>query len=166
MAASRPFREQLAETLAKPELHELLVQAERSEAATPPSWSRCASEFRERPDRQALQKEFAALIPPAMRPRDEEERGQLVLLRRQRRIDGPRARKAARIGRNFAWRSFFHGGPRDMAETWRPDAGRAPRGTTLSDVFRSQATSRWIVAISHAGLRRLAASRSSWAWWR
>ena len=35
-----------------------------------------------------------------------------------------------------------------MDETWRPAPGEHLRGTTLSDVFRSKATSRWTVAIS------------------
>ena len=52
------------------------------------------------------------------------------------------------IGKNFAWRSYFYGGTRDMDETWRPAPGQHITATTLSDVFRSKATSRWTVAIS------------------
>lgn len=52
------------------------------------------------------------------------------------------------IGKNYAWRSYFHGGPRDRDETWRPAPGERLPGTSLSEVFRSQDTSAWIVAIS------------------
>ena len=52
------------------------------------------------------------------------------------------------IGTDFAWRSYFYGGQADMGKTWRPAPGQHVRGTTLSAVFRSQATSQWTVAIS------------------
>ena len=52
------------------------------------------------------------------------------------------------IGTDFAWRSYFYGGTCDMGKTWRPAPGQHVRGTTLSAVFRSQATSQWTVAIS------------------
>jgi hypothetical protein len=52
------------------------------------------------------------------------------------------------IGKNFVWRSYFHGGSADREESWRPAPGAHLARTTLSAVFRSQATQRWIVAVS------------------
>ncbi|MCA9246130.1 MAG: serine/threonine protein kinase [Planctomycetales bacterium] len=51
-------------------------------------------------------------------------------------------------GRNYAWRTYFHGGPADLDPTWRPADNERLRKTNLSTVFRSQATGRWIVGIS------------------
>jgi hypothetical protein len=52
------------------------------------------------------------------------------------------------IGRNYAWRSFFHGGLTDEAKDWRPPPGHYLKGTTLSAVFRSEASKYWIVAVT------------------
>jgi hypothetical protein len=53
------------------------------------------------------------------------------------------------IGKNYAWRSFYHGGPRDFEREWeRPEPGQALDATKLSAVFRSQANNQWIVAVA------------------
>jgi hypothetical protein len=52
------------------------------------------------------------------------------------------------IGRNYAWRSFFHGGLTDEATEWRPPPGAHLKDTRLSAVFRSQASGSWIVAVA------------------
>ena len=63
-------------------------------------------------------------------------------------VSTARVPEGSTLGKNFAWRSYFHGGP----ATWTKPGGRQPgehlRATTLSDVFLSKATSQWIVAIS------------------
>ena len=52
------------------------------------------------------------------------------------------------VGRNFSWRTYFHGGPEDL--TWvRSEELPAVISTThLSAVFKSRTTDRWKVAIS------------------
>jgi serine/threonine protein kinase len=52
------------------------------------------------------------------------------------------------IGRNYAWRSYFHGGEVDRKESWRPTHGEHIRGTHLSAVFVSKFTDQWVVVIS------------------
>jgi hypothetical protein len=51
------------------------------------------------------------------------------------------------IGKCFAWRSYFHGGPSDREETWRPAADEHLR-KTQANAFRSQAVLQWLVGIS------------------
>jgi hypothetical protein len=49
------------------------------------------------------------------------------------------------VGRNFAWRTYFHGGKEDLDENQRP----APLGETrLSRLLQSTATNTWKVAVS------------------
>lgn len=52
------------------------------------------------------------------------------------------------IAHNYAWRSYFHGGAHDEAESWRPEESEHLMAPYLSDVFPSQATNRWVVAVS------------------
>jgi len=52
------------------------------------------------------------------------------------------------IGRNYAWRSYFSGRPDDLLESERPARGEHVEGVHLSAVYQSQATRRWIAAIS------------------
>jgi len=52
------------------------------------------------------------------------------------------------IGRNYGWRTYFHGQAEDRPEDWRPGEGEHVEGTHLSAVFRSQASQRWIAGIS------------------
>jgi hypothetical protein len=50
------------------------------------------------------------------------------------------------VGRNFAYRSYFHGGPQDLPKGTRPKSQLVePR---LSAVFRSTSTATWKIAIS------------------
>jgi hypothetical protein len=52
-------------------------------------------------------------------------------------------------GRNFAWRSYFHGGKADQRdEHWRQVDGQRLRDTQLSAAYQSQSTNRWVVAVS------------------
>jgi eukaryotic-like serine/threonine-protein kinase len=51
-------------------------------------------------------------------------------------------------GRNFAWRSYFHGGKTDQREEWRPQSDEHVRETQLSAAYKSQSTNRWVVAAS------------------
>ena len=104
--------------------------------------------FRDNPDRKALQRIFARLIPSKYRPREDEEVASWFFCDAQG-LSVVRVPESRTIGRNYAWRSFFNGGLSDNDDkSWRPEPGKHLKTTTLSAVFRSQATSRWVVAIS------------------
>ena len=49
------------------------------------------------------------------------------------------------VGENYAYRTYFHGGPRDLPTTARP---QPLSDTALSAIFRSTATETWKVALS------------------
>lgn len=51
-------------------------------------------------------------------------------------------------GKNFAWRTYFHGGVADYAETWRPAPDQHVQATQLSAAYISQSTEYWSVAVS------------------
>ncbi|MFV2065497.1 MAG: serine/threonine protein kinase [Pirellulales bacterium] len=69
-------------------------------------------------------------------------------------VDDPRGLQLARspcketIGRNYAWRNYFHGDGEDKPHDWRPGPNDHSGETMLSAMFRSQATGRWIAAVS------------------
>jgi eukaryotic-like serine/threonine-protein kinase len=52
------------------------------------------------------------------------------------------------VARNFAYRSYFHGGPIDLPKETRITAIRPIQETHLSAVFQSSTTKKWKVAIS------------------
>lgn len=146
VASSDRFRAAYMEAMEKPEfkavvaqLHDPKLSDEDRETAR--------EKFRDNPDRIRLQKMFTRLIPPIYRPREDEEVASWFFCDAQG-LSVVRVPEGRTIGRDYSWRSFFHGGLRDMDESWRPEPGIHIKTTTLSAVFRSQATSRWVVAIS------------------
>jgi eukaryotic-like serine/threonine-protein kinase len=146
VACCSQFREALSKTLAKPDMREMhirLSDPKRSEAELAP----LRKEFQNRSDRRALEKQFAASIASAAGMRDD-DKGASWFFCDANGVSTARVPEGTTIGKNFAWRSYFHGGPSDLAESWRPAAKEHLARTTLSDVFRSQATQGWIVAIS------------------
>jgi hypothetical protein len=52
------------------------------------------------------------------------------------------------LGHNYAWRSYFHGGPSDQSVEWRPAADQHLEKTQLSAAYHSDSSGRWVVAIS------------------
>ena len=50
------------------------------------------------------------------------------------------------IGWNYAWRTYFHGGPRELDRWERPPPHNQP--THLSAVYQSEATNTWKAALS------------------
>jgi hypothetical protein len=67
-----------------------------------------------------------------------------------------RYRRSATTGRNYAWRSYFHGGKADHDDTkWRPGPDEHVGDTQLSAAYRSQSSNRWVVAISTPITRRI-----------
>jgi hypothetical protein len=145
-ASSDRFQQLAAALLAKPELHEWLVRLSDPKLKASEAEA-LRKQFRDLPDRKALQKEFTAAIPPSVRPRDD-EKGSSWFFCDAQGVSTARVPEGRTLGKNFAWRSYFYGGPRDLEETWRLAPGKHLRGTSLSAVFLSQATSRWTVAVS------------------
>jgi eukaryotic-like serine/threonine-protein kinase len=147
VASSDRLRKHLAEFLAKPDVREMsaeLSDPNRNAADLEP----LRKKFLARADRLALEAEFAALIPPAMLP-DKQRKVAGWFICDPAGVSMIHVPDAKTIGKNFSWRSYFHGENRDMEnESWRPAPGVHIRGTTLSAVFRSKATSRWTVAVS------------------
>ncbi len=154
MAAQPTLRRALAETLAKPEMAELLrklADPNLDEADA----ERLREEFRNHPDRLALEKQFIESIPSGMAPAAEDGKevaswffcdpGGVSTIR----LPTPKPPRQTTVGNNYAWRSYFHGGPEDLADHhWRPSPGEHLQTTTLSAVFQSQASNQWIVAIA------------------
>ena len=104
-------------------------------------------EFRAYPLRRELQERFAALIPPPQRPEDAQEVASWFFCDAWGNSVA-RVPEGRTLGMNFAWRSYFHGGPRDMPDDWRPAPSEFVPRTKLSAVFRSRATYCWMVAVS------------------
>lgn len=52
------------------------------------------------------------------------------------------------VGKDYSWRSYFHGGPQDLTPGTAVAPDQHVRRPSLSAVLRSQATNEWIVAIS------------------
>jgi len=144
MAESQEFIGALTEALANPEIAELLSKLsdpQRDEAEL----EQLRKEFRRHKVRETLRKKFVAWIPPEMLPPDAvaswffcDANGLSVV----------REPPSQTIGKDYAWRSYFHGGPADEEKTWRPAEGEHLDKIRLSAVFRSQATQHWIVAVS------------------
>jgi len=145
-AADESFRRKLQAALADPDFDRLLTKLSDPQASEE-ELKPLRAAFQEHPLRKALQAEFDALLPPAARPDREAEVASWFFCDAHG-VSLVRVPEGRTIGRNFAWRSYFHGGPNDMPESRRPPAGRHLPDTSLSDVFCSQATSRWIVAVS------------------
>ncbi len=55
---------------------------------------------------------------------------------------------AQTIGRNYAWRSYFHNASTDQQDNWRPRPEQRLHTTKLSPVFVSQFTDQWVVVVS------------------
>ncbi len=113
-------------------------------------------QFREHPLRKQLQAGFDELLPSWMRPPQNpgtegevlswffcDTRGVSVF-----RVSSRPGLEKKTVGKNYAWRSYFHGGSRDYEESWRPAPGQHVTQVQLSAVYRSQANGFWIVAVS------------------
>lgn len=146
VTSDREFRRAVASAMADPELASLARRL--SQPRLPPEESAALREqFRANPLRRQLQERFAALIPPPQRPEDAEEVASWFFCDAWGNSVA-RVPEGRTLGMNFAWRSYFHGGPRDMPDDWRPAPSEFVPRTKLSAVFRSRATYCWMVAVS------------------
>jgi len=94
--------------------------------------------------RQVMQKAFAAVVNDPALP---EATGWFLCDARGVQI--ARVPERPTIGKNFAWRSYFQPSGADRDPSWRAGPKDMVDRTTLSAVFRSQATNGWMVAVSH-----------------
>lgn len=164
VAGSPEFQRAAAAAIDNPELVQLSGQLSDPKYAEPVGPVAAEQEsllkrFQSLPARQSLQAEFRRLIPPWMSPpaKEGEEGEDQVASWFFCDADGVstvRAPESPTIGKNFAWRSFFHNGERDHERSWRPDPKEHLRQTRLSAVFQSQANGNWIVAASAPVLDR------------
>jgi hypothetical protein len=106
-------------------------------------------QFQQHEDRKRLEQDFKAAIPSTMPAPDEVASWFVCDVRGVSMVRLPEPEpEFVTVGKNFAWRSYFHGGPADKDPSWRPERGGHLEQTYLSAVFRSQASRRWIVAVS------------------
>jgi hypothetical protein len=146
-AAAPGFHRVLTDSLAKPAMHEMLVRL--SDPALPLNKheaERLRRQFLKLPERAEVQQEFARLAAAWTKP-GEEHAAVSWLLCDPLGVTIARVPEGPTIGKCFAWRSYFHGGPSDREETWRPAAGEHLR-KTQANAFRSQAVLQWLVGIS------------------
>jgi serine/threonine protein kinase len=158
VANSDRLRQAIRNMIDGPEMQQLIEQLcdpKKSDEELKPLRQR----FRAHPDRIQLQEQFDALIPVRMRPPtpgSPEEGPEAAVASwffceanglSAVRLPEPEPEKNT-IGLNYAWRSYFHGGPADHDRNWRPRNGEHVEQTKPSDVFTSQANNQWIVAIS------------------
>jgi hypothetical protein len=153
VAVSERLRQAIARTVQKPQMRRMLQELsdpKRGETELEP----LREQFRRDPDRKAMQSEFDKVIPHWMRPPEQEgaERQDEVAswffcdANGVSTVRVPESETAG--GKNFAWRSFFHGENADRPENWRPPPGQHLKGTLLSAVFQSRANNAWIVAVA------------------
>ncbi len=149
MSASRRFQSLLETTLQQQELAPLITQLNSVEMGEDER-RRLAAEFAAHPARQALQNRLKDLLHDDTVPREtivswfvNDARG----LQLARASDEEPATSST-IGFNYGWRTYFHGGDTDQSSDWRPEEDDHITETHLSQVFRSQASNRWSVAIT------------------
>lgn len=148
VARSAKLREAILKAVNDPDLQQLLVRLSDpkvSETELEPLRVR----FRQHPARLALQEQFRARIPPEIGPLKEgsDEVASWFFVDAHG-ISTARVPESLTLGKNYAWRSFFHGGNADQPASWRPAPGVHLEHTRPSAAFPSQATGRWIVAIA------------------
>lgn len=108
-------------------------------------------EFRQDPRRVALQEAFETAIPDWMAPPEQEGHAADVaswFYCDDQGLSVTRAPLSETIGRNYGWRSFYTGLNDDLDKHDRLPPGEHIRETTLSAVFRSEASGLWIVAVT------------------
>jgi len=162
VASSARLREVLSETIETPEMQRLLEQLSDPEPLRDKQQEvRILEPLRERfrslDARRKLQAEFEELIPLRMRPEENEHGTEEVaswFFCDKRGVSTARVPEYDKngkttVGKNYAWRSYFHGGPKDYEHEWlRPEAEEHMECAKLSDVFRSQWHNQWIVAVA------------------
>ncbi|MDW8037901.1 MAG: serine/threonine protein kinase [Thermoguttaceae bacterium] len=145
---SDEFLNLLQQTIQHPELQPILrrlADPQLSEAEL----RQLAHQLRGHPQRRKLQEAFQQAIPPEMHIGKEVNSWFLNDPLGNQIARVPEEADVVTIGRNYAWRSYFHGGPMDMPDRrWRPQPGQHLQKTQMSAAYQSEATGRWNVAVS------------------
>ena len=150
VADSAKLQRVLADFVADEEVAGLLDQLGRWPPREEPNAAR--KTFREQVDRQTLQDALDSAIPANMREPKvtgwflTDQRG-VQIARIPQRPNPRQPELFASLGKCYAWRSYFHGESDDRPKTDR--STKHITKTTVSAVYRSQATNQWMVAISH-----------------
>ncbi len=105
-------------------------------------------EFRRNPRRRALQAALEAAIPYEIASAENVNSWFLNDAHGVQIARVPEKAESATIGRDYAWRTYFHGGPVDRERSWRPAPGQHIDRTSLSAAYQSEATGLWNVAVS------------------
>ena len=152
VARSEKFQSAIREAVGNEELRQLLAELSVPAAGEPElqgQFEPSRERFRRHPARKTLQAAFQAAIPTDTRsPLNGKKEVASWFFVDANGTSTARVPESLTLGKNYAWRSFFHGGNADQPPTWRPPAGVHVEATKPSAVFRSQATPNWIAAIS------------------
>lgn len=139
------FQQLVIETLEHPELQPLVERLSDPAAMTGMEDER--ARFIAHPARQMLQERIEKLMGAERKPRaaswfvTSADGLQLASV-----FEGEVLSRT--IGRNFAWRTYFHGGASDLPRDQRPPQVPHITHTRLSAVYQSTGTRAWKVAIS------------------
>jgi hypothetical protein len=146
VATDPEFLGLMAETLSDPELVPLMRQL--SDPAAMGAMDDERLRFIDHPARkERLQKRIEALMDDERKPRaaswfvTSADGLQIASV-----FDGNV--KESSLGKNFAWRTYFHGGAEDLPEERRPPEVGHISETRVSALYKSSATNAWKVAIS------------------
>jgi hypothetical protein len=151
------FRDVFRETSDSAELNGLLTRLHDPNDSGP-AFEEVRARFVDHPDRQKLQAQTASLLDDERFPEAaswfvcDADGMQIAASFR----DDPTTRT---IGKNYAWRTYFHGGDDDLSDVTVVDGKSVTRyripppdghiqGTHLSAAFQSAATGTWKVAVS------------------
>jgi eukaryotic-like serine/threonine-protein kinase len=142
MAGSPRFQKLLEEALDNPEMTRLREQL-NDPSMTDAMREQLRQQLVDHPARQGLEERVQALLQEPDEPNVAS-----WFVTDPHGLQLARAPEEATVGRNFAWRTYFHGGFEDYPETWRPRPGEHIHKTNLSAVFYSNVNNRWTVTIS------------------
>lgn len=135
----------------KQALQDAEIAAALDQLAEPPSAAETMAQLRrtllDHPNRRDLQKYIQALLvddrlPYAASWFVTSARGTMLAAG----FHTPPPEDDVPVGRNYSYRTYFHGGPRDLEPSRR--AGQPIQQSHLSALFRSTATKTWKVAVS------------------
>jgi hypothetical protein len=143
LGRTRKLRDLVQGVLEDPQLKDLIEQL-NSPQLTEEDRMSVRAEFLVHPARTALQRYLEEIYADQRRP----DVGSWFVNDRQGLQLARAPEKGDTIGRNYGWRTYFHGGNRDRQQVWRPSEDQHIKDTTLSQVYRSEATKQWTVAVT------------------
>ncbi len=147
MIASDELRHEFMLACNDPELTELSRQL--GDPATPEGQlETLRARFQEHPQRRSLQTALEAMVSTDAGGNGDVNSWFLKDARGVQLARVPEQAVSSTVGRCYAWRSYFHGGPTDLEPSDRLPPGTHITQSGPSAAYRSQATGIWNVAIS------------------